>query len=181
MVMFVAFFKRFFSTPREPEMKSIEHRGGVVTFRIPAHWREEYSDIEGGIFYGDHSHSGTLRLSIITVAKPIQAKPASALDVLETIVMGLKNDGVVGTTEVLKDGNALFKYEEATSERGRRLTIFYWIVVNPVQPHHARVATFSFTILASQRDKSQVQRDLEMLGAEIEAASFSPKLGLVAE
>ena len=32
-------------------MKSIVYRGGVVTFRIPAHLREEYSDIEGGMFY----------------------------------------------------------------------------------------------------------------------------------
>jgi hypothetical protein len=162
-------------------MRLIAYRGGIVTFRIPAHWREGYSDSEGGIFYGDHSHSGTLRLSIITVSKPIQAKPASALDVLETIINSLKNDGVAGTTEELKDGNALFKYEEATSERGRRLTIFYWIVVSPVRPHHARVATFSYTILASQRDKSQVQHELEMLGTEIQAASFSSQLGLAAE
>jgi hypothetical protein len=162
-------------------MKSIKYQGGVVTFRIPDHWREEYSAIEGGIFYGDHSHSGTLRLSIITIAKSMPAKPATALDVLETIVNGLKNTGVVGTTGVLKDGTVLFKYEEAASERSRALIIFYWIVVNPVGPHHARVATFSFAILASQRRKSQVQRDLEMLDAEIAAASFSPQLGLVAE
>jgi hypothetical protein len=61
------------------------------------------------------------------------------------------------------------------------LTIFYWIVVNPVPPHHARVATFSYTILVGQRNRSQVQRDLEMLEAEIEVASFSPQLGVVAE
>jgi hypothetical protein len=162
-------------------MKSIVYRGGVVTFGIPAHWREEYSDMEGGMFYEDHSHSGTLRLKIITAAKPKPVQFASALDVLETIVSRLRNDGVVGTTKERKDGNALFKYEEATSEQGRRLTIFYWIVVNPVQTSHVRVATFSYTILAEQRNQSQVQHDLEMLDAEIEAASFSSQLGVVAE
>ena len=105
-------------------MKSIVHRGGVVTFRIPVHWREEYSDIEGGTFYVDHSHSGTLRLTIIAVAKPKQVQFPS-LDMLETIVNALRNAGVVGTTKERKDGNALFKYEEASSEQGRRLTIFY--------------------------------------------------------
>jgi hypothetical protein len=110
----------------------------------------------------DHSHSGTLRLTIITVAKPKQVQSPSALDVLETIVNSLKKVGVVGTTKERKDGNALFKYEQATSERGWRLTIFYWIVVNPVPPDHARVATFSYTILAGQRNQSQVQHDLEM-------------------
>jgi DNA-binding IscR family transcriptional regulator len=33
----------------------------------------------------------------------------SALDVLETIVNGLRNAGVVGTRKERKDGNALFK------------------------------------------------------------------------
>ena len=105
---------------------------------------------------------GLLRLTIITVAKPKQVQSPSALDVLETIVNGLRNAGVVGTTKERKDGSALFKYEEATSEQGRRLTIFYWIIVNPVQPHHARVATFSYTIFAGQRNQSQVQHDLEI-------------------
>jgi hypothetical protein len=36
-------------------MKTIVYRGGVVTFRIPAHWQEEYSDIEGGTFYEDRA------------------------------------------------------------------------------------------------------------------------------
>jgi hypothetical protein len=67
------------------------YRGGIVTFRIPAHWCEEYSDMEGGTFYGDHSQSGTLRLTIITVEKPKQGQSPSALDVLETIVNGLKS------------------------------------------------------------------------------------------
>jgi hypothetical protein len=179
--MVMAFFKRLSSPSNELEMKSIEYRGGVVTFRIPAHWKEEYSDTEGGMFYGRSSRSGTLRLSIVTVAKPMQAGPTSALDVLEVIVNGLKNNGVMGITKERKDGNGLFKYEEAASERGRRITIFYCILVNPVQPYHARVATFSYTIVASERDKSQVQRELAMLDAEIQGASFSPQLGIVAE
>ncbi len=162
-------------------MKSIAYRGGVVTFRIPAHWREEYSDNEGGMFYGDHSQSGTLRLTIITAAQPKQMKSTSALDILERFVNGLKDNGVMGTAEGRKDGNAVFKYEEATSERGTRLTIFYWIVANPVPPQHVRIATFSYTIPASQRSQSQVQSDFKMLDAEIDAASFSQELGVVAE
>jgi hypothetical protein len=36
-------------------------------------------------------------------------------------------------------------------------------------------------MLANQKNRSQVQRDLEMLDAEIKAASFSERLGVVAE
>ena len=66
----MTFFRKKSSPPNQPVMKSIVYRGGVVRFRIPAHWREEYSDNEGGMFYGDHSQSGTLRLTIITAAQP---------------------------------------------------------------------------------------------------------------
>lgn len=161
-------------------MKSIAYRGGVVTFRIPVHWREEYSDLEGGTFYGDHSESGTLRLTVITVSKPEQMQPPSALDMLEMIVNRMRNDGVVGTTIERKDGNAIFKYEEAASERGMPLTIFYWLVVNPVAPRHGRIVTCSYTVLAGQRNRPQVQHELRMLDAEIEAAAFSERLGVVA-
>jgi len=177
----MTFLKQFFSSPNQPAMKEIVYRGGVVTFRIPAHWREEYSDIEGGMFYEDHSASGTLRLTIITMTTPKQAQSRSALDVLQVVENGLKNDGVQGTTTSRKDGNAVFKYVEAASERGRRLTIFYWVVANPLPPRHARGATFSYTVLAEQRSQPRVQRELEMLETEIEAATFSPEIGVVSE
>ena len=163
-------------------MKLIVYRGGVVSFRIPALWREEYSDIEGGMFYEDRPDSGTLRLTIITMATPKQSEPASATDVLQIVVSGLKKKkNVQSTTRGLRDGNALLKYEEAASEQGRRLKIFYWVVANPLPPNHARVATFSYTILEEQRNEMQVQHDLEMLETEIEAATFSPELGIVGE
>jgi hypothetical protein len=102
------------------------------------------------------------------------------LGILEMIVNRMRNDGVAVTTKERKDGNAVLRYEEATSEDGMSLAILCWVVVNPVTPLRVRVATFSYTILAGQRNQSQVQRDLEMLDAEIEAASFSNPLGVVA-
>jgi hypothetical protein len=70
------------------------------------------------------------------------------------------------------------RYEQQTSEHGTTLTIFDWVIANPLPPRQARIATFSYTILAGLRNESQVQRDLEMLKVEIEAATFSPKLVL---
>jgi len=160
-------------------MKLIVYRGGVVTFRIPADWREEYSDIEGGSFYEDRPDSGTLRLKVITMTTPNQPQSTSAMDVLQIVVGGLNKRGWQGTTRGRKDGNALLKYEEATIEQGMRLTIFCWVIANPIPPRHARVVTFSYAILAEQRNRIQVQHDLEMLETEIEAAMFSPELGVV--
>jgi hypothetical protein len=177
----MAFWKKSSPSSRDPIMKPIVYRGGVVTFRIPSHWREEYSDFDGGTFYEDCAESGTLRLKIISMVAPKRLHAGSAMDVLRVAIDHLKKAGGEGTTRVRKDGNAVLKYEEATSELGMSLTIFYWVVANPLPPHHARIATFSYTVLAKQRNEPQVQRDLEMLEAEIESATFSPELGVVPE
>src|SRR5262249_43907386 len=49
-------------------MKAIRCRGGIVTFRIPAHWTEEYEEEGGGTFYDEDNGSGTLRLNVLTFA-----------------------------------------------------------------------------------------------------------------
>lgn len=175
----MSFLKKFSSSFDESAMKTIVYRGGVVVFRIPARWREEYSDMEGGMFYEDRPNSGTLRLRIITMSSPKELESHSAIDVLHVVQNSLKGGNVKGTFTSRKDGNALLKYEQATSEQGRALMIFNWIIANPLPPGHARVATFSYTALAEQRNRRQLQRELEMLEAEIEAARFSPSLGVV--
>ena len=66
-------------------MKPIVYRGGVVTFRIPSHWREEYSDIEGGTFYEDGTDAGTLRLRITTMKTAKELHSATAKDILAVV------------------------------------------------------------------------------------------------
>jgi len=159
-------------------MKTIVYRGGVVTFRIPAHWLEEYSDMDGGTFYEDRPDSGTLRLKIMTARTPTQVQSTSSLEVLDPLVRMLKEQqGAKGSTRKRSDGNAVFKYEEHGFDDGVKLTVFYWVIANPLPPCHARLATFSYTIVANQLGQSHIQRDLEMLEAEIEAASFARVMG----
>jgi hypothetical protein len=51
-------------------LKVITYRGGLVRFRIPAAWREEYEDAGGGIFYAPGDDTGTLRISVLTMEAP---------------------------------------------------------------------------------------------------------------
>lgn len=162
-------------------MKAIVYRGGVVTFRIPSQWREEYSDIDGGTFYEDRADAGTLRLRITTMKTAKELHSASAKDILAIVLNELHRVSVEGSIKGRKDGNAVLKYEVAALEMGKRLTIFYWVIANPLPPHHARVTTFSYTILDERRDQRSVLRDLEMLEAEIESATFSPELAVFPE
>jgi hypothetical protein len=173
----MTFQKNPSSSPDEDAMKTIVYRGGVVTFRIPAHWREEYSDFDGGTFYVDQPDSGTLRLKIITMSTPEQPQSGFAIEMLQVIADRLKDEGVETTTQARQDGNAVLKYEEEGFEDGAWGTIFYWVIVNPLPPRHARSATFSYAILEKQRNHPQIKQDLEMLEAEIEAATFWPTLG----
>jgi hypothetical protein len=175
------FLNRFFPPPDKPAMKLIAYRGGVLTFRIPSHWREEYSDSKGGTFYEDRPDSGTLQLRVTTMINPGQLQRISGPDLLQIIVGQLAKQSVEGTINGGKDGNAVLKYEQSISEQGTSLTIFYWVLANPLPDRHTRVATFSYTVLAERRNHREFQCELEMLESEIEAATFSPQIGDVAE
>jgi len=148
-------------------MKTINYRGGVVTFRIPSSWKEEYSDTDGGTFFEDKPDSGTFRLKIITVRSPSEITHDSALAILEMLKQAR------GKGERMKDGNALAFFEEVTMDRGHKIKIICWILSNPLPPNHARIATFSYTILQSQEADPLIVQTLELLDREIRASVFS--------
>jgi hypothetical protein len=155
-----------------PTLKTITYRGGVVTFRIPAHWQEEYGADGGGSFSEDAPDAPTLRLGIITAKAPSPVTSASAPDVLEAL-----RQSDTGSIERLPSGCALLRYTQVAVDRGYKLYITYWAVAHVIPPSHARVATFSYTLLDRQRDDIRFQKELELLDSEIRASIFSPKLG----
>jgi hypothetical protein len=151
-------------------MKTISYRGGVVTFRIPASWKEEYSDADGGTFYEDKPDSGSLRLKLITAKLPSEITSDSVTSLLNTLRV------VQGQAMRQPNGNAFARYEEQSVDRGRRIKILYWIVANPVPPKHARIATFSYTVLQGQERHPMVMHDIQMLEKEILEARFATEI-----
>ena|SRR5947208_9830359 len=154
----------------EHDFKTINYRGGIVTFRIPSNWREESEPQGGGTFYDDSPDSGTLRLNIITAKAPMPITAQSGPDILA---------GLVRTAEVaesLPNNCALARYEQRAEEQGHPLLITYWSIAQPLPPNHARVATFSYTMRAHQRNDPQFQAELDMLDREIRAVTFAPML-----
>lgn len=152
-------------------MKTINYRDGVVEFRIPASWKEEYSDVDGGIFFDDRPDSGTLRLKLITVTTPSEINSGSAIELLKALRQAQ------GRAEPLPNGNAVAKFAESSADRGQKIKTFYWFVSNPVPPKHARLATFSYTILENQERAPKVAQELQMLDQEICTAEFSKEIG----
>jgi anaerobic selenocysteine-containing dehydrogenase len=75
------------------------------------------------------------------------------------------------------NGNVFARYEEESVDRGQKIKILYWLVANPVPPKHARIATFSYTIVQRKERDSVIMHDIQMLEKEILEARFATELG----
>jgi hypothetical protein len=151
------------------DLKTIDYRGGVVRFAIPASWLEEYEPQGGGTFYRDHPDSGTLRLNVLTFeGKGLPDKEAL-----------LRAAGQSGTPEWLPTGNAFVSYRTSASENGETLAVFHWHLANAVAPRHLRLALFSYTVLADQADSAAVKQEVQLLTEQVRNATFSADLGSV--
>jgi hypothetical protein len=159
-------------------MKTIVYRGGVLKFRIPASWKEEYSDMDGGMFYESGPDTGTLRVKVITAERPADRDTVSLDELMELLLKRLRKrqENPLGNVQHIGK-NALVRFDESSIEDGTRLRIFYWMFVNPVSPRTVRIVTFSYTVLDSQTKTAQLQRELELLDAEIVRTEFSSQRG----
>lgn len=158
---------------REPPLKTITYRGGLVTFRILAHWVEEYEHDGGGAFYELAPDSATFRLRTITARSPSPVTAESAPDVLSRLPQAANS-----TIERLPSGCALMRFTESTVENGQGLFITYWSVAQVLPPYHVRIANFSYTLLEHQRDDAKFQYELELFDREVRGCIFWPELGV---
>lgn len=156
------------------EMKTINYRGGIVRFRIPANWEEEYEKAGGGTFYRAGEDTGTLRLNVLTFQAPAdqQVDTSTAADTLETFA---RKYGV--PIIKLHDGIAAIRYDETSEEQGDRLIIRYWQVAQFLPPKIFRHAIFSYTLLEAQPTQPTFAAELDLLEREIYAAEFAMEVG----
>jgi hypothetical protein len=158
--------------PDKDGMKTIRYRGGVVTFRIPAHWTEEYEEEGGGVFYDEDNETGTLRLNILTFASKTPVTARTAMSVLEP-----RREEYQAELIDLGHGNALLRYTDEAEEGGEALTIHYWQIANVVPPSHCRLAIFSYTVPTELANDEDVAAAVAMMEAELRACKFSVELG----
>ena len=155
------------------KLKEIVYRGGLVRFRVPAHWVEELEPEGGGTFYDPAQGSRTLRLNVITMCAPERITP----ETMPTLLRGFQHQrGADAAVRDLANGRALLSYTRHTSESGARIVIRYWELGAPVPPAHARLAVFSYTVLEDEFATPAVQETLSLLDREISAAQFAPEL-----
>ena len=156
-------------------MKLINYRGGIITFRIPDSWEEEYEEAGGGTFYNDVEDSGILRLNILTYSSKSQFGSNAAVESLQ------EKAAEYGTTIVeLPDRNsALISYRESATDADddAELVIWYWEIANIVPPYHIRFAIFSYCLLASREAEPAAIKELAMLNQSLHQCKFSREIG----
>jgi hypothetical protein len=153
-------------------LKKISYRGGLVTFRIPAHWQEEYGQDGGGSFYEDSPDSPTFRLEVMTFELASTIERTDAVKALASI------SKVTGESpiEALPTGQALVCYHKTDIDRGDEIRITYWSIARVIPPHHVRIATFSYTLLAGQERDPRIQGEMSLLDAEVRLSVIWPEL-----
>jgi len=77
----------------------------------------------------------------------------------------------------LHDGLAIKQYVNSGNEEGEQLHLHRWEVAIPVEGCSARLAMFTYTILASQSNDQQIQEEIELLGRCIRDGKFCREKG----
>jgi hypothetical protein len=147
--------------------KTISYRGGIVTFRVPESWREEYEPSGGGTFYEDRPDSGTLRLDVLSFSSKDEPAQQMALRAFPA-----------GSYEILSNGFPIqYEIKEAT-EHGAKLHLHSWSIAVPIPPHSMRLVMFCHTVLAGQENDPLIESELDLLQSSIRSASFSQAPGV---
>ena len=154
------------------KMKTISYRGGVITFRIPAAWKEEYQPEGGGAFYDNNrAESGTLRLNVITFRAPAGKLPPDGL----AYFTGEPKAKEARLSKTLHSDGLKF-YRRDAEEAGEKLHVYTWQIAHCTPPDTLRVAIFTWTLLAAQSGDAEFKKEVEILDGEIAKAQFHPGL-----
>lgn len=155
--------------PYGGRMKEIVYRGGVIRFRVPADWKEEYEPEGGGTFYPEGDDGATFRLNVTTMVAPHPLKADAPSEVLRP---GREPEPI----EVLPTGFALRSYERPAVEKEQKLTIYYWELGQVIPPKDARIALFSLTVVAERVNEPDMVGLRELFDREVRQARFAKKL-----
>ena len=157
-----------------PTLKTIEYRGGVVRFRIPTDWVEEYEDAGGGTFYKPGDNTGTLRLEVLGGTTP-PGKVATAAYLAELLASDAAKYGVA--TIPVGENAVMVRYNMPAEERGQPLKIRTWRIFQALPPSTLRHALFTYTVLADKFDQPGSVAEMELLDREIAALELAPVIG----
>ncbi len=153
------------------DAKTILYRGGIVKFRIPKHWIEEYELNGGGTFYEKGDDTGTLRLNILTVEPPPNTSGNLALQAIN-IIKGIE----ISSIEELPNGRYLGKEKMRSIENGQSIILYWWYISKTNGEKQVNIAMFSYTIISGQENNQKIINEIGFIDQSIRNIEFSSKL-----
>ncbi len=109
------------------EWKTIDYRG-LIEFRIPAGWIEEY-DENGATFYEPTPHPAPLRLSVLTLGCPTTVTADTPFDLL-----GPRAKEYGAELTRLPDNNALISFSTPAEEGDISIVVRRWELAHALPP-----------------------------------------------
>lgn len=147
-------------------MKVISYDGGVVSFRLPDNWIEEYYPEEDAVFYkNDDNKSGTLRLNVLSI-EPDTDK------IIENITLSTDSKLFV------EEGYPLKEEIKYIDREGQNILVYLWEIYVPVKDSKRRIVLFSYTISASQENDPIIVQELNFVRNTILTAHYSQEKGV---
>ncbi|PXV65079.1 hypothetical protein CLV62_10877 [Dysgonomonas alginatilytica] len=140
-------------------MKLIKYNDGIVSFKLPANWKEEYYDDGNAAFYREDSDSGTLRLSVLSTELKEEYNESVKLS---------SDSGMY-----VEEGFPLEEDVKLTNEGGDDILVYSWEVIVPVDSKGRRIILFSYTIPAFKEGDPETSLELNFIRNTILEASYS--------
>jgi hypothetical protein len=133
-------------------------RYGAISFKIPEHWLEEYTETGEGIFYKDSPDSGTLRVNVLNTDPHEDGRTETASELVNgvDIYRGLQR-------KVLPNGDVIVQHSEKITEDGIPLTIWFFDRVHATKDNDFQIAHFSWTIETRFENDQHYQNDLRLV------------------
>jgi hypothetical protein len=157
-------------------LKTIQYRGGIARFQVPASWVEEYESRGGGTFYEPGDDTGTLRVNVLD----FETQSGTGISAQSAFEL-LTRTRPVSETEQLPSGTAISRYIEKADEAGEHLLFYKWQIGVCVSVTHFRIVVFTYTIVAGQERSPQMQDELKLLDRLITSGEYPPLEGIAGD
>lgn len=145
-------------------LKTINYRGGLISFDIPKIWAEQYEDAGGGIFYEDIPNSGTLRVNVLTLKSKEGGSPLEVLKGGENRINQKEYHS--------QSGDEILEYLVRTKENGTPITMFTLACAHKTKQQDFLLAVFTWTIETRFENQENYIREWDMIHSQIQAVKF---------
>jgi hypothetical protein len=144
-------------------MKTVNYRGGLVSFEIPSQWSEDTDTAGSTRFFEDGDDTGTMRLNLLTFErKESQTLEETAREVFH------------GQPYELLPGQLPMRHAlTVQDEGGESLHVHRWDVLVAVSPQQWRLVCFGYTGLASSAAEARMQEELRAVDHAVRTARYA--------